>query len=516
MMQKNESPRPPYALWEWAILALALLWCLWSGLRNLGVPSLWHDELVHVFVAQNFANGHGLTLPSGAFYPSSSVYNLVLAAFIKVLGSGEFVVRLPSVLLAGLNTLLLYGLTRKLLGRNAALCTLFLFCISPWQIAWARQARMYELQVLAYLVMLWSSWQAWTAVDTRKAIQWAVVACVGYALGVLCSYHSILALGTVGGLALIIIALERNIKTRYGVTVLACCILGVATLAVLLYNPNSADQSAVFETGIGGRLVDPQRLIRNYYLRWLMDNHSLGLMITVVVGTVALLWREGRRGWLAALAFWVPLIILSLFIGYRRPRFLFFAFPLYCMLAGYGVVMLGTIALHARKSMWYLPLTLVIVVFAMRLGQSTLSLVGDSLETASGTSQTLARRIPQWREPCTWVKEHATPDDVILTTTWLPVLYYTGRVDNWFPNRYQLWEKQESGVAGLGSLDELKTFIAEHPRGYYISESRRFEYWRHYGGITEELNAEFHWIEEHMTRLDDASSEDVTVYRWGE
>ena len=511
----SQSKTPPYALWEWGLLLLAALWMLAFGLSNLDLPSLWHDELVHVFVAENFAQGQGLTLPSGTFYPSSSAYNLLLAIFVKILGTGEFTVRLPSVLLGVINGILVYALARRLLGRGTALVALALFCLSPWQLAWARQARMYELQMLAYLVTLLATWNVWNTEDSRKRMRWAALAIFAYVLGVLCSYHSILALGTVGGLALLMLLKERNFKTQYGITVGICLILGISTLFLLLYNPNSADQSAVFETGIGGRLLDPQRIVRNYYVQWLIDNHSLGIMILAIIGTIVMLWKEGHRGWLVILGFWVPVAILTLFIGYRRPRFMFFAFPLYCILASYGLLMLGHWALKVRQQSWkYVPVTLFVLAFAFRLGISCTALFGDCLETASGSSLTLARRIPQWREPCTWVKETATREDSILTTTYLPVLYYTGRVDNWFPNRYQLWEKQESGLTGLGTLEELQDFVKSNPQGYFIAESRRFEYWRHYGGISEDLNAELQWVEANMKKLPEASSDDVTVYRW--
>ncbi|MBN2307691.1 MAG: hypothetical protein JXR94_01895, partial [Candidatus Hydrogenedentes bacterium] len=70
------------------------------------------------------------------------------------------------------------------------------------------------------------------------------------------------------------------------------------------------------------------------------------------------------------------------------------------------------------------------------------------------------------------------------------------------------WEHIDSGLPGLAGVEELAAFMAEHPRGYFLAEWRRFGHWKF-------LADDVRWVEEHMIRLDDASSPDVTVYAWG-
>lgn len=69
-------------------------------------------------------------------------------------------------------------------------------------------------------------------------------------------------------------------------------------------------------------------------------------------------------------------------------------------------------------------------------------------------------------------------------------------------------------MAGLGSLAELRAFLAEHPRGFYIAEDSRFMMWRWHGDLINDLGLEAFWVEKHMTRVEEACSDDVQVWQW--
>jgi hypothetical protein len=155
---------------------------------------------------------------------------------------------------------------------------------------------------------------------------------------------------------------------------------------------------------------------------------------------------------------------------------------------------------------------LFLFLFFCRLAISGVALVQDSLNTAGGAALTLAKKHPQWEKPSAYIRTHRS-DEAVLTTTYLNALYYVGSADNWFPNRYQWWEGPESGLKGLGSLEELQAFVREHPTGFFIAEYERFEKWKGHTQL-KDLAREFNWIQANMERIDEACSEDVALYRW--
>ncbi len=502
-----------WAPWEWLVVATGMLGTLALGLAHLGVPSLWHDELVHIYVSKSIAATGWPALPSGNFYPSSTAYNILLAGFVGLFGDDAFWVRLPSVLLASLNVALLYLVARSHLGRRVAVVALFLLALSPWHIAWARQARLYEFQVFSYLLLVIATWRYACSTHRRAQQLWGLGAMVAYIVGVLTSFHSILYLGPVGAYAILQTLIEKQWRSRHAVTIVACTVLGILTILWFRFNPNPVDRAAVFETGIGGLLLDYLRTDRYFYLRFLANNLSSGFLLLAFAGTGLLLWRTTPQKRLVVLAFWVPVLILTFLVGYRRPRFMFFAYPFYVLLSSVGLVGVLALVLRGRRSLLHGIVALLAVLFLGRLSLSLVDLTHQSLKTASGADVTLARRHPQWKKPTAWVKSHRT-DEAILTTTFLPVYHYVGHVDNWFPNRYTRWEFQESGLEGLGSLEALKGFLEEHPRGFYIAEDSRFMMWRWHGDLIDDLGQEVFWVEAHMTRVDEACSDDVQVWAW--
>lgn len=498
-----------FSWWELLGLGVAVAGALVMGFANSGVPSLWHDEAVHVMVSKNFLELGRFEHLGGEPYQNANTFNAILAGFIALFGDAERVVRAPSTLFAAANVVLVFVLVRPLLGRATALVTALALAFSPWSVAWSREARFYEFQQFLYLLLLWTVWRALTTEEAKTAAKFAAAGFVAFVLAIFTSFHSLLFLSGVGCFGLFILARERRWKSRAMALCVAVAVLSAATMGTYAAVLTTKDQIALFEhSGLGGELVEEVRADRFYYFRWLEDNLSTGYFVLALLGLGLMAVREKGRGVYTALAFLVPLIMLTYFIGYRRPRFMHFAFPLYVAAFSYALVVLGEIVLSARQSRLRLIGAILIGLFGMRLAVSTVSLVGDSVETASGAHVTLARRHPQWRAPCLYVRDRLG-DAALLTTTCLPVYYYVGRVDNWYPSRDHPWEWVESGLEGLENLEELKAFVARHPVGYFIAEWWRFE--RNAKSMAEELV----WVDENMTRIDEASTKDVTVYRWG-
>lgn len=501
------------APWEWALIAFAVAASLVLGFNNLSTPSLWHDELVQVFVAEQALDTGIPRQLSGRFYPSGLAYSYILAGFIGVLGNSEFSVRAPSVLAAGVNVLLLFLLLRPLLGRGPSLLACWSLALFPWSVAWSREARFYSLHQTTYLAVLLFSWNAMSAVGPRAAYRNGLYAVLAYAGGVLTALHSALFTVAVGVNGAIQSIAERRLRSR-GTAVFVCAVLaGAITTLVYFGLLPQADFDAIFTSGgIGGDTskahLDPQRSARAFYFIFLAFNLSSGYLLLAGLGFVLMVGKEGRRGIYVAMAFWIPLFALTFLIGYRRYRFMFFAYPMYVAAHAYAMCWMSQFVWRARGNALRSLLAVLFVAFGLRVGVSTFKLLASSVDAASGADVTLARRHPQWRKPCAYVRDRLRAEDAVLSVTYLPVLYYVGRCDDWFPSRMLPWEHIDSGLEGLKTVDDLKAFMADHPTGYFFAERRRFQ------GVSI-LYADFVWVETHMERIPEASNADITVYAWG-
>jgi 4-amino-4-deoxy-L-arabinose transferase-like glycosyltransferase len=511
---ESDSASGPIAKWEWVCVAVAVAIALGLGCANLGVPSLWHDEAVHAVVAQHTAAEGVPALPSGRTWWNGLLYTYLLAAWIHLFGDGEAALRAPSVLLSGLNVLLAYWVLRPLIGRGPALVTAFALAMSPWSVAWARQARFYALHQTLYLAFVGACWAGMQRQPPRRASIWLGVSVAFYALGLLTAFHSVLFLGTPALFACALVLLDKEDRGRWWFILGALAVVGALTAGGYWLTLNQADFDAIFkEGGLGGQTVektlDRARADALFYFRFLQQNLSTGYFLLFLVGTVVMVIREGRRGLYVALAFWVPILVLNFLIGYRRYRFMYFAYPFYVAAYSYVLVYLAQFFRNPSRSPWRVAVAVIIAVFGARLAWSTVHLVGDSLDAASGSHATLARRHPQWRGPCNYVAEHGN-GAAILTTTFMPTYYYVGHVDNWYPSRYIVWEFWESGQDGLKDTAELAAFVQAHPKGYFLAELRRF------GEHASNRYAEdVAWVEANMKLVEEASSGDVFVYAWG-
>ena len=121
---------------------------------GLGAQSVWLDEAVSVRVATPVLE------PVDANHPP--LYYIMLYYTMSALGRSEAAIRLPSALISVLNVGLLYLLGRRLVNREVALLAAALLALSPLDIWYAREARMYTAIAFVTLLMaLGLAWRHW-------------------------------------------------------------------------------------------------------------------------------------------------------------------------------------------------------------------------------------------------------------------------------------------------------------------------------------------------------------------
>jgi O-antigen/teichoic acid export membrane protein len=166
------GPRPTPTAW-----ALAALVVFGLVVRLLASRGLWLDEATSVSQAR-LPFGQMLDqLRNGDVHPP--LHHSVLWVTVRLLGTSELAVRLPSILATVALVPLLYLLGRELYDRRAGLAAAALATVAPFCVWYADEARMYGLFMLfATLALLMQA----RAIRRDRRADWALYALAAAAL----------------------------------------------------------------------------------------------------------------------------------------------------------------------------------------------------------------------------------------------------------------------------------------------------------------------------------------------
>ncbi|MFW6153090.1 MAG: glycosyltransferase family 39 protein [Halobacteriota archaeon] len=163
--------------WE---LILAVVVGAVLRLHRLGAESLWIDEVFTVSMATEFSLRE-LLFEVPTFEPHPPLYNALMWGWVGLTGTSEAMVRLPSVAFSIATIPVLYLLVRRLFDRPTAAVATLLLAISPLQIWYAQEARMYALLVLLTVVSAYLLLRLVESYDRRVAVVYVLVgALLGY------------------------------------------------------------------------------------------------------------------------------------------------------------------------------------------------------------------------------------------------------------------------------------------------------------------------------------------------
>ena len=135
------QPLPPSIKLRNTILILLLLIAFALRLYRLDHQEIWGDEAHSAYLSK-------LPLSSAAsprMETNPPLYHLILWFWVKLTGSSVFALRFLSLVLGVLTVPLVYGLARLAFGELVGLLATLLCAISPFQIYYSQEARMYAL-----------------------------------------------------------------------------------------------------------------------------------------------------------------------------------------------------------------------------------------------------------------------------------------------------------------------------------------------------------------------------------
>jgi Dolichyl-phosphate-mannose-protein mannosyltransferase len=128
-----------YAMYALALAAAISIWCF-----NIRAP-LWLDETVSIYLIRGGFAG----IISRQVWPDSPTYSCLLWLWTKVMGRGEVLLRVSSLLPMLAAVYVLYRAARELFGREVALFTATIFSLHPIIIFAAIDIRPYAFAALA-------------------------------------------------------------------------------------------------------------------------------------------------------------------------------------------------------------------------------------------------------------------------------------------------------------------------------------------------------------------------------
>ena len=207
-------------------------------LRLVATRGIWLDEATSIHQAQMPMSQMLEVLRTTDVHPP--LHYLVLWVTVRLLGTGELAVRLPSLIAATALVPLLYVVGRELYDRRAGYAAAALGAVAPFAVWYAQEARMYALFMVFALLALWL--QVRILRDGTRRRDW-----IGYVLAaaalVYTQYFGILFVG-VQAIAFGVAVARGALPARR--------VLGLAALLALLVaplTPFAVDQFAANEAG---------------------------------------------------------------------------------------------------------------------------------------------------------------------------------------------------------------------------------------------------------------------------
>jgi len=446
------------------LLALTVALGAYLRLVDLGGPSLWHDEIIHLNAAANVASQPWHRSLTGIREVSGYTENGPIYYWLLVLGQrlapGETGARLfPAIF--GILTLPLMAWSGRLLGGGVVSVTAtFLLAVSPLHVYFSREGRPYSLIILLALVLL----QVLLEKGSKLGIAMAYGGCLVAAYVGVHSVPILLAFLTLSGVGLLWSLRDGfslfNSPYRHGVVAAVLALALVYGLYLTRSESNKVDftemQSPVFLSPLSQRAMERflASMTTSAHRSVLMVGRSYVLIGFSVVGLIAGLWRRPAKTVATAGMFLLPaaLSILALVsVGrWYALRYTCSALPAFLLLGALGVV--ATAKLASRFVGKALPARAQEVATWVSAGVLVLLFVAPNLSAA----RTDPQRKLDWPGVARFFDEIALDDEqIVVANAWPKIClgYYLRDSDR----EFVFVDLRESVEAGEAAVDTLTT-----------------------------------------------------------
>ncbi len=448
-----------------------MLGCLAIGgfLRfyNLGGPSIWVDELNHLYAGKYLLEEGSPKLPSGELYPRALPYSKLVSHSFQLFGVNEFSLRLPSAVVGFLCIPLVFLVAKRFFGLLPAALTALFMAISPFEIGWSRISRMYTLfqfffisGVVAFYLGFesggrdrFSKFQSkllspFSAVRLNTLLEkwrlnviWLFVSIVCLVISFL--VHQLTVLFLAGLLLYFVVMffiqwrnenLQQALKSKYFILLSVAGIVGILAIVgvpklrsfasyAILYAPKWTEM--------------PKFQDRKLYLDFVFNNYNFPMGVLFVIGAYQALSRLHRFGIFALSVFLACIFMFTFVFSYRHLQYLYSVYPILIMLSAFAFANIVSSEFPHIKTSWFSK---------SKLSESTLKgliLCMFLVWVPLAPSLRLSKRIPfnegggfngaifltEMRQACDYVRPRLGEHDLVISSDALATLYYLGEVD---------------------------------------------------------------------------------------
>lgn len=504
------------------VLLLSLIICgFLFRIYHLGAPSFWLDEAITANAAAALVKHGTPTFPSGFIYMRSILNTFFIALSFIIFDISEFSARLPGVIFGTLTIPLVYIMGARLGNRKIALIAALFITFSVMEIAWSRQARMYQQLQFFYLASIYIFYEFSfndKAIKIKNKRNLYLALSIFFFIGAVLShqfgYVLILVL-----LPYFLIANFGEIKNRWKDYFVMRYFIGLFLLIlflILFLKSMGSDFPGVISY-IYKNIWLQEAGYFGEYLKVLTTEFSVFFYLSIF-GAVLSLKKNWRSGSLLIMSFIIPFYIISYYVPLPGTRYLYFIFPIILIFSSYFFdFVIGLAEKYSENSSAKIRSILIaLVIISMLLIMAYSPQVFTILPEEE---YYLGINAPQadFKKAYSYIKENMQINDVIIDTWPAVSLFYMGRSDYWLKVEFFGIDRSiDSILVNNGSnevyanalvikdLDMLKEMVAKHDRGWLVMDNTARilissdikEY------ISEELQIEL-------------SDENIRVYSWG-
>ncbi|MFC1913755.1 glycosyltransferase family 39 protein [Chloroflexota bacterium] len=428
--------------WDpWIILTLAItIFGFVLRIYDLGAQSLWYDEGYTINAALAMLDRGLPILPSGYFYSRGILNTGLTALSIGAFGASEAAARLPSVLFGTLTIPLSFFFARRIGGKWLGLVTAFLVAFSVLEIAWSRQARMYQELQFFYVLSLFFFYQ-FTIKNTDRCLILTIMATAGAILS-----HEF-------GFSLVLIYLSY---------LFAINIKGIKRLFSRFQFLNS--QNILFALSIIVLLILSEVFFSIISTVWntrmnYLGNYLLYLRQTIPVifllapaGAVLFLFKEYKPALLLVLAIIIPAYFICFHMELLGFRYIYFILPVFFTFFAYFVTYLPSL-IAGKNFRFATNCAMAVTLLGVIIFTSGFNFLPQKTYYLDNTAPQ-----PDFKHAYNFINENLDDNDTIIDTWPAVGSYYLKKPpDYWL--EFNITGTRKDYSAGDDKTRELYTYI---------------------------------------------------------